>query len=186
MIFHHDPQTETLDLSPSISGHSGNETVCYKTVNGQQVLLSRYLPPGFEPGRMYPALFLIHGGAWYSRMIFPDQAGWQGDYLGFLARYFAEQGMATFSIDYRLADEDGQAEGHQIADCCQDCLDAVTFLLDHASEFGIDPNRVSPGRAAAEIRWDPARRDNPAQYSAPSARRGWRSRSRYNGIPRDT
>lgn len=143
MIFHHDPHRETLDLSHSLIGHSGDETLCYKTVNGQQVQLSRYLPPAFDPGRRYPALFLIHGGAWYSRMIFPDQPDWQGDYLGFLARYFAEQGMTAFSIDYRLADEDGQAEGHQIADCCQDCLDAAAFLLDHAEKFGIDLNRVS-------------------------------------------
>lgn len=87
------------ELASCIMRHSADKTVCYKTVAGEPLSLALFLPKGEPPFR---TLLLIHGGGWRSRKIFEDQSCWQGDYLGFLARYFADRGWLCACIDYRL------------------------------------------------------------------------------------
>ncbi len=51
------------------------------------------------------------GGGWTSRTVFEDQRAWAGDHLGYLARYYADKGYISVSIDYRLMRENGEADG---------------------------------------------------------------------------
>lgn len=75
-------------------------------------------------------------------MVFEDQSNWQGDYLGFLARYYAEKGFVCVSIDYRLVQDNGQAPGYGLIDSYEDCCDAVEYIHATASSFGIDTDRI--------------------------------------------
>ncbi len=142
MIYNYDITEQSLDLEPFAARHSGDETICYKKVFGEDILLSYYYPKNYDKAKKYPAFLFIHGGGWTSHKIFESEGAWQGDYLGYLARYYAEKGFITVSIDYRLADITGQKDNYQVIDSCDDCFDAVDFVLDRADEKGIDTNNV--------------------------------------------
>ena len=137
------PLTDSdFDFSHYIFHHSGDRTLPYKHIDGQDIYVS-YFHPTTKNTTPRPTIILIHGGGWSAHKIFPDQNGlWQGDYLGYLARYFAEQGFICVSVDYRLSREEGQEEHYQLIDCFDDCTCAVDYILDHAQEHGIDPTRV--------------------------------------------
>ena len=138
MIRHFSLCTEKTDFSCEIAHHSGDRNVVYKEINGQKLLLSLFEPPQYDAGDYYPLLVFVHGGGWQGRKIFEDQSGWSGDYLGFLARYYAERGWFCACIDYRLMRENEQAEGYELIDLYMDCTDAITWLKNHAGELRID------------------------------------------------
>lgn len=134
----HELKKRALDLSNAISGHSGDECIIYKTVNGEPCYLAYYFPPEYDRSQKYPVFFFVHGGGWVSHKIFEDQEHWQGDYLGFLARYYANKGFVSVGIDYRLARDAGQTEHYGMLQCYEDCCDALDYVLAHADEYGID------------------------------------------------
>lgn len=142
MLYFHKLEAIDIDLTAAVLGHSADETVVYKDVNGSPICLGYYFPKDFDRTMKYPAFILIHGGGWESHKIFADQSHWQGDYLGFLARYYADKGMVCVSVDYRLASECGQAAGYEIIDCYEDCCDAVDYVLAHADRYGVDTGKL--------------------------------------------
>lgn len=127
----------------SIARHSGDRVLSYKEVHGQKLLLSLYEPSEYGAERLYPLLVLVHGGGWQGRKVFADQADWAGDYLGFLARRYAEKGWLCACIDYRLMRENGQAAGYELIDLYEDCTDATAWLKNHAAELRIDLARTA-------------------------------------------
>ncbi|MBO5069857.1 MAG: alpha/beta hydrolase [Roseburia sp.] len=142
MIYKYPLENQKLDLSEYTAAHAGDKTVQYKTVDGMPICLSYYYPNDYNSSNKYPVFLFIHGGGWASHKIFDGEQGWQGDYLGYLARYYAKKGFVSVSIDYRLSSPDGQAEKYQIIDCYDDCADAVDYILDRASDCGIDTENV--------------------------------------------
>ena len=142
MVIEHILKDESLDLAPYIAGHTGDRTVTYKVVDNEPIHLSFFYPPHFEPNRRYPAFLFVHGGGWRSRKIFADQAGWGGDHLGYLARYYADRSFVCVSIDYHLVDANAQTAGKQLSDLYEDCYDAVEYVLRHLAENGIDEKNI--------------------------------------------
>ena len=142
MIVHHGIENAKLDLSTVIARHSADRAVSYKEVDGQSLFLALFLPQGHPPGECRGTIFMIHGGGWSARKVFDDQTGWQGDYLGFLARYYADRGFVCIGIDYRLIQDDGQKPGYGLPDLCKDCCDAICNAVDHGRMYGIDPERL--------------------------------------------
>ena len=143
MIRHLDLPAAAMDFSRYIARHSGDRNVVYKEINGQKLLLSLFEPPEYGAERLYPLLVLVHGGGWQGRKIFPDQPDWAGDYLGFLARRYAEKGWLCACINYRLMRENGQAAGYELIDLYEDCADAVAWLKGHAAALGADLTRTA-------------------------------------------
>lgn len=137
-----DPPVQNIDLSFSVMHHSGDHTIAYKEVDENPIYLSYFQPPCMKPGRQYPTILMIHGGSWTTHHIFQDQNFWQGDYLGFLARYFSQKGYICVSIDYRLMQDNGQSEHYQLMDLYEDCADAVQYVIDHAAQTQVDVNAL--------------------------------------------
>ena len=131
------------DFAEEIARHSGDETKVYKTSGERDLLISFYYPAGYDPGARYPLLVFVHGGGWQGRKIFPDQADWAGDYLGFLARYYANRGWLCASIDYRLMQQKGQQPGFEMMDLFEDCMDALEYIKDSAEDIGADLDRTA-------------------------------------------
>ncbi|QXJ21180.1 alpha/beta hydrolase fold domain-containing protein [Actinomadura graeca] len=74
-----------------------------------------------------PALVVVHGGHWYEG----DKQEWAAT-----ARWFAGQGYAVFSINYRLnTDAPWPAQRDDVAS-------AVAWIRQNAAAFSADPNRV--------------------------------------------
>lgn len=142
MVKQHSLIPTGIDFHNSIARHSGDRTVAYQTVASVPVYMSFYYPPNITQQK-FPAIVLIHGGGWLSHKIFPDQDGqWQGDYLGFLARYYADHGFVCISIDYRLSREDCQCEHYQLIDCYDDCACAMDHILENAESHHINTDRM--------------------------------------------
>ncbi len=132
-----------MTFEQEIARHSGDKTVSYKAAPDRDLLISFFHPDGYAPEKQkYPLFVFVHGGGWQGRKLFPDQADWAGDYLGFLARYYADHGFLCASIDYRLMREGGQQSGYQLTDLTADCMDAVEHLRSHADELGVDGERT--------------------------------------------
>ena len=107
-----------------------------------RIKLSFYFPETRNCNEKRPTILMIHGGGWTSHTIFSGQSDWSGDHLGYLARYYANKGFVSVSIDYRLMQENGHKENYKLVDLYQDCVDAVDYVLNHADEYGIDVNQV--------------------------------------------
>lgn len=138
MEFFHELKDVDIDLTGAISKHSADECVIYKYVDDNSIYLGYYFPKNYDRTKKYPTFVFIHGGGWASHKTFDDQEHWQGDYLGYLARYYADKGFLCVSVDYRLAIECGQLAGYEIIDSYEDCCDAMDYVLSHAEEYGVD------------------------------------------------
>ncbi len=143
MIVHHALPDAPFDYAPYAARHSGDQISIYKSVQNELLCLSYYFPQGHDAAQKRPTILLIHGGGWSSRQIFPDQRAWAGDYLGYLARYFADRGYVAVSMDYRLMHEGGQTPQYQLPDLVADCRDALDYMVLRAARMGIDPENIS-------------------------------------------
>lgn len=93
-------------------------------------LLDIYLPANVK-GKV-PLIIFIHGGGWLVNDKYAD--------MGYMKKTVAElvsNGFALASIDYRFATQ--AIFPAQI----QDCNRAISFLYDHADQYGFDKNRFA-------------------------------------------
>ena len=110
-----------------------SSSIVFKEVDGQKLDLILFQPLEKKVEKA-PLVVYIHGGGW---------AG--GDKYKVLRRDVIEvvralnqQGVMCASIEYRLA----KGAPVTVNDSETDCKDAMRFLVKHADEYGIDPNRV--------------------------------------------
>jgi acetyl esterase/lipase len=106
------------------------ETVVVKRVGDQEVKLEIFRPAGVPDGERRPAIIWIHGGAW---------VGGTTEATTPHARYFAERGLFSANLVYRLASPGKTTVG----DCLADCRSAMIYLREHAADLGVDPARIA-------------------------------------------
>lgn len=101
------------------------QTLRYAAPDGADLHLDLYRPTGAS-GPL-PVIVFIHGGAWCAgtRTTCPD-----------LDRFFARDGFAMASIDYRLT------PAGAFPRCVEDVKTAVRFLRTHAVAYDLDPERI--------------------------------------------
>jgi acetyl esterase/lipase len=102
--------------------------IVYARVEGKELTLNAFLPEGAE--KPVPAVVEIHGGWWHG-----GEPAKQVDGVGG-AGFFKREGLAVFSIAYRLGAEGGFPEN------IRDCRNAVRFIRKNAARFHIDPERI--------------------------------------------
>jgi acetyl esterase/lipase len=98
--------------------------ITYRRVGGKGLKLDAYVPPG---GGRRPAVIALYGGGWVlgnKSMSAP------------LASTIADQGFVTYAIDYRLAPK------HPFPAAIDDVRASVEWVRSHASDFGVDPDRI--------------------------------------------
>jgi acetyl esterase len=83
----------------------------------------------------FPVLVWIHGGGWV--------IGSADESIATARDLAAGAGCIVVSLDYRLAPE------HKAPAAADDCITAVGWVLEHAHEFGGDPQRVAVGGDSA-------------------------------------
>lgn len=106
---------------------SAPRNIEYATAAGIPLLLDAVIPEGAGP---FPAAIVVHGGGWV-----------RGDRRVDVAPLFAPleaAGIASFSIDYRLA-----TDVTQFGVAIEDVRNAILFVREHAAEYRIDPDRIS-------------------------------------------
>lgn len=121
-------QNRVIDAFPKGTVLHGN--IPYNNDTLQKHLLDIYLPADAK-GKL-PLVILIHGGGWLVNDKYAD--------IGYMRKTVAEivsSGFALASIDYRFSTQ--AVFPAQV----QDCNRAVSFLYDHADEYGFDRNRFA-------------------------------------------
>jgi acetyl esterase/lipase len=107
--------------------------VTYVRRGAHDLKLDLYLPAA--GGAMQrPAIVFVHGGGWRS--------GVRGNFAPMAIR-MAERGYVAATIDYRLAEE------ARYPAAIHDVKAAVRWVRAHASDYGIDPDRIAIAGASA-------------------------------------
>lgn len=88
-----------------------------------------YFLPERKSAEKVPAIIFYHGGAW---------TGGTASTFFAHAAYYAQHGMASFSVDYRLLN----SEAKDITQCTSDAQKALAFICEQADEMGIDTTRL--------------------------------------------
>jgi acetyl esterase/lipase len=116
----------------------------YKSIDGVDLLLDVFTPPQLDTSKPVPVLIFFHGGGW-------DHGDKQG--AESYCRYFTQRGLVTVSANYRFIDplinKNRLPLGDAKSICVQDGKSAIRWVRSHASELGIDPNRVILGGDSA-------------------------------------
>ncbi len=97
----------------------------YASPHGKPLLADLYLPR--QPPARLPVIVWLHGGGWRlgDRRLAPD-----------LQRYFAQEGFAMASIEYRLS---GEAS---FPAAVEDVKTAVRWLRASTDAYGLDAKRI--------------------------------------------
>lgn len=111
--------------APGCAAPGEYEDVSYDARFGDATTMDIYVPTG--SGR-HPAVLMIHGGAWV--------AGSKSAYTQ-AAKRLARSGYVAATINYRLVPAGTYPRA------VQDCLCALSFLRAHATDYGLDPDRVA-------------------------------------------
>jgi len=104
--------------------------VVYKKIGGRELHLHIFEPPGFKSGDQRGCFLTIHGGGWSGlspRRQYPAAA------------HFASRGMVAISVEYRLLQK---TSGATVFDCVKDARSAMRYVRAHATELGIDPQKI--------------------------------------------
>ncbi|MDP9343186.1 MAG: alpha/beta hydrolase fold domain-containing protein [Actinomycetota bacterium] len=99
-------------------------TVQYAAPGGEALSMDAFLP---AQGDVHPAVLVIHGGGWFTG----TRTEWDP-----VACLLAQNGVAGFSVDYRLAPRDPYPAA------LEDLQAAVRFLRANASMFEIDGTHI--------------------------------------------
>jgi len=118
------------ELDPGKSRHKifHNVTIKEIKIEVQNEALDGLILSPREYTKHFPCIYFIHGGGLMVGSFY--------DNLEQLSDLCLKLGTALFAIDYRLAPE------FQYPVPLQDCFTGLSWLMDHASGFGIDTNRI--------------------------------------------
>lgn len=120
----------------NIQGFDPSLTHVYKEVDGHALKLHVFLPPGHAPTDQRSAIIFFYGGGWMAgspTQFFPH------------CEYLASRGMVAISAEYRVQKHHGTTP----QECVKDGKSAMRWLRAHASELGIDSNKILAGGGSA-------------------------------------
>ena len=128
-------------LEPIADKLEPSTIVTYKIVGGEELGMHIFNPPKHKASDTRAAFVSFHGGGWsggFPRRFYP------------FVDHFARLGLVGISVEYRLLNRD---LGTTVFDCVKDARSAIRYIRSHASELGIDPNKliVSGGSAGAHL-----------------------------------
>ena len=109
----------------------------YKRVADQDMSLFVDSPVTSSKGKGRPAMLFFHGGGWVGGPL--NQFDRQAEYL-------SGRGLVAIQVQYRLVK---RGSPDTVGICVQDAKSAMRWTRSHASELGIDPDRIAAGGGSA-------------------------------------
>lgn len=115
--------------------------IVYKKVADRELHLHVFNPSGWQASDRRVCYITIHGGGW---------TGMGPERMYPFADHYAKLGLVSFSVEYRLANA---KKNVSVFDCVKDVRSAVRYVRAHASDLGIDPDKivVSGGSAGGHL-----------------------------------
>lgn len=113
-----------------------DKKVVYKIVNDTELSLHFFFPENHKETDKQPTIVFFHGGGWKGGGVahFYNQSA-----------YLASRGMVAISVEYRVEEPHGTTP----IECVKDGKSAMRWIKIHASEYGIDPNKIIAGGGSA-------------------------------------
>jgi acetyl esterase len=111
--------------------------IVYKTTPQGELKLHVFSPAGeVQTAPLRPGIVFFFGGGWKS-----------GSYLQFVpqAEYLASRGIIAISADYRILNVHKTTPDKAV----EDAKSAIRWVRGHATELGIDPNKIIAGGGSA-------------------------------------
>jgi acetyl esterase len=112
------------------------EKRAYKEVAGTKLEIWIWQPANWRPDDRRSVIVFFHGGSWL---------GGSPDAFARQARQLAQRGMVAFSVRYRLKSQPGVT----VYDCVKDAKSAFRWIVTHAPELGINPQRIAAGGSSS-------------------------------------
>jgi dienelactone hydrolase len=117
----------------------------YKTSAGKERKMEIYFPPNHDAAKSkVPGLILFHGGSW---------SGGSLSQFRIACAYFASRGLVCATSEYQIlskADAKKLPAGEtRKRVCVTDAKSALRWFKQHASELGVDPQRIITGGGSA-------------------------------------
>ncbi|MDQ8200533.1 alpha/beta hydrolase [Pelagicoccus enzymogenes] len=133
--------TLLLSLAPALGAESEidlqpDDSFAFKTVGDIELKLHVFYPEEHRQGDKRPAIVFFFGGGW--RKGSPDQFYPHCEYL-------ASRGMVAIAPEYRVSERHGTTP----QECVADGKSAMRWVRQHASELGLDPQRIAAGGGSA-------------------------------------
>lgn len=119
-------ETASQVLLPVITNCTIQYNVSYAQDSNPFHLMNVYMPVGKGP---FPAMIYIHPGGWTRGNRTDDNE---------TAFFYAQRGIAGFSIEYTLTTQNTTAWPQAI----QDVIRAIRFLRENAKTFNVDPSKI--------------------------------------------
>lgn len=112
------------------------ESVVYSSTPQGDLSLYFYYPADHTPEAQTPAVLFFFGGGWN-----------QGNANHFKrqATHLAEHGIVGITCDYRVKNQHGTTP----FECVADAINAMRYVVAHAQELGLDPERLGAGGGSA-------------------------------------
>ena len=129
-------QTDQASSTDKALAKLDTKKVLYKKVGDVSLHLWFFYPKGHQVSDKRPAIVFFFGGGWNGGT--PTQFSDQSQYL-------RSRGMISIVADYRVKSR------HKTSpfECVKDGKSAVRWIRAHASEYGIDPDRLAAGGGSA-------------------------------------
>jgi acetyl esterase len=111
-------------------------TKIYKTIGWTKLKLYIFQPSEHDDPEQLPSVVFFHGGGWgggHAWQFVPQ------------CKYLAERGIVAISVEYRVR----KRQGVTPFECVADAKSAIRWVRVHASEFGIDKDRIAAGGGSA-------------------------------------
>ncbi|MBU2950387.1 alpha/beta hydrolase fold domain-containing protein [Tamlana agarivorans] len=106
-----------------------DKTMVYKTIDNTKLSLHVFNPKGHQITHQTPVIVFFFGGGWVGGN--PKQFYEQ-------SRYFADRGVVAISAEYRVH----KTHGSTPFDAVTDGKSVMRWVREHASDLGIDPNKI--------------------------------------------
>ncbi|MBB6460492.1 glycosyl hydrolase family 95 catalytic domain-containing protein [Flammeovirga kamogawensis] len=113
-----------------------DKVVIYKTIDNIDLKLHFFYPPNHKVTDNTTALLFFHGGGWNGGA--PSQLYAQSAYL-------ASRGLVVVSAQYRV----NKANGTSPQECVKDGKSAMRWLRTHATDYGINADKILAGGGSA-------------------------------------
>lgn len=117
----------------AISQFNCEQNIVYKIVGGDTLTMNIFYPK-VKSAKKMPIMLYTHGGGWGGGT---KNAILGRDFVTTL-KILNEHGIACAAIDYRLTRKGIST----VYDCVVDCKDAARFLMQNATKFSLDINKM--------------------------------------------
>ena len=107
----------------------GAHVEIYKRIDGADLRISLVYPPDYKPGTLYPGMVFFFGGGWRRGRVTQFEPE---------CRYFANRGMVTMSVDYRVESRQGTTPFESV----KDARSAMRWIRIHAQRLGVQAGRI--------------------------------------------